>query len=398
MRHIFIIFKKELKRFFLDPRMLLAMFLPGVLIFVMYTFMGNLMHSNLFSTEVKDTTYQIVYTDNYSSDKTKLPLVLQGVEMYLSEEKKNNKAEYTAISVDQFDEYKAKLQSKEIQLLIVFTDGFEENIFDPEKKLENNISIYYNAETNASSNIYSVTSSLVQGVYNNYTRDMEDGKPVITDVGKKNILLVKIVSFILPMITVSLLYATITSFCPESISGEKERGTLASMLLTPIKRSEFILGKIMALGIIALASGSVSFVGLVTSLPKMMGLTALPFTAIEIILLFFIMITTLLLFVSFGVLISSLSNTVKEAGSYLGPLSAVFMFVAIIPTLSGVTNIGFAFIPVLNLSACMGGLLNQTGNLPLLFTLTVISNLLYTALCVFAVTRLFNKEKVILGH
>lgn len=398
MRHIFIIFKKELKRFFFDPRMLIAMFLPGILIFVMYTFMGNLMHSNIFSTEVKDTTYQIVYTDNYSTDKSKLPLVLQGVEAYLVEEKKNNKAEYTAITLEQFDEYKAKLTSKEIQLLIVFSDGFEENIFDPNKKLENNISIYYNAETNASQNIYSVTSSLVQGVYNNYTRDMQDGKPVVTDVGKKNILLVKIVSFILPMITVSLLYATITSFCPESISGEKERGTLASMLLTPIKRSEFILGKITALGVIALASGLVSYVGLITSLPKMMGLATLPFTPLEIILLFFIMISTLLLFVSFGVLISSLSNTVKEAGSYLGPLSAIFMFVALIPTLTGTTNIGFAFIPVLNLSACMSGLLNQTGNLPILFALTVISNLIYTALFVFIVTRLFNKERIILGH
>ena len=398
MKHILIIFKKELKRFFFDPRMLLAMFLPGVLIFAMYTFMGNLMHSNLFSTEVKDTTYQIVYTDNYATDKSNLPIVLQGVEMYLDKENKNNKAEYTAIAVEQFDEYKEKLSKKEIHLLISFSDHFEENIFDPNKKLENDISIFYNAETNASQNIYSITASLVQGCYNNYTRDNMNGTPQTVDVGKKSIILVKIVSFILPMITVSLLYATITSFCPESISGEKERGTLASMLLTPIKRSEFILGKIMALGVIALASGLVSYVGLITSLPKMMGLTMLPFTPVEIILLFFIMVTTLLLFVSFGVLISSLSSTVKEAGSYLGPLSAVFMFVAIIPTLSGSTNIGFAFVPVLNLSACMSALLNQTGNLPLLFALTVISNLVYSAIFVVIVAKLFNRERIILGH
>ena len=88
-----------------------------------------------------------------------------------------------------------------------------------------------------------------------------------------------------------------------------------------------------------------------------------------------------------------------EAESYrVVVVSATALFVSIIPTLSGVTNIGFAFIPVLNLSACMSALLNQTGNLPLLFALTVVSNLLYTALFVFLVTRLFNKEKVILGH
>ena len=396
MRHIFIIFKKELKRFFFDPRMLVAMFLPGILIFIMYTFMGNLMHSNLFSTEVKDTTYQIVYTDNYNSDKTYMPRVLLYVDAYIKEKEKTNKAEYTAIPTEKFDEYKEKLGKKEIHLLIAFSDNFEDQVYIPGAK--NDISIYFNAETTASQNIYSITSSLVQNAYNNYTRDMKGGEAQAPDVGKKSALLVKIVSFILPMITVSLLYATITSFCPESISGEKERGTLASMLLTPIKRSQFIFGKIGALGVIALSSGLVSYVGLITSLPKMMGLSTLPFTPVELILLFFIMITTLLLFVSFGVLISSLSSTVKEAGSYLGPLSAIFMFVAIIPTLSGSTNIGFAFVPVLNLSACMSGLMNQTGNLPLLFALTVISNIVYSFILVFIVTKLFNKEKIILGH
>ena len=41
MREIFVIVKKELKRFFTDKRMIMSLILPGVLIFVLYSVMGN---------------------------------------------------------------------------------------------------------------------------------------------------------------------------------------------------------------------------------------------------------------------------------------------------------------------------------------------------------------------
>ena len=57
MRNIIIIFKKELKRFFTDKRMLASMFLPGVLIFVMYTLMGKLMQGNISSAKGTTDTF-----------------------------------------------------------------------------------------------------------------------------------------------------------------------------------------------------------------------------------------------------------------------------------------------------------------------------------------------------
>ena len=43
MRSIFIIIKKELKRFFTDRRMLLSLFLPGIILYLVYSLMGNVM-------------------------------------------------------------------------------------------------------------------------------------------------------------------------------------------------------------------------------------------------------------------------------------------------------------------------------------------------------------------
>ncbi|HHT54940.1 MAG TPA: hypothetical protein GX012_00070, partial [Acholeplasma sp.] len=44
MRNIFTIIKKELRRFFTDKRMVASLILPGILIFALYTLMGNFMN------------------------------------------------------------------------------------------------------------------------------------------------------------------------------------------------------------------------------------------------------------------------------------------------------------------------------------------------------------------
>lgn len=58
---------------------------------------------------------------------------------------------------------------------------------------------------------------------------------------------------------------------PESIAGEKERGTIATLLVTPMRRSSLALGKVFSLSIIALLAGCSSFIGTFAALPKMMG-------------------------------------------------------------------------------------------------------------------------------
>ena len=131
----------------------------------------------------------------------------------------------------------------------------------------------------------------------------------------------------------------------------------------------------------------------------MMGGASLGLTFGSTILLLLIMITMLLFFVGLGVLVSAIANSVKEAGSYLGPLTLIFMVGSMVPMLLGSTPpIWLAFIPVANLSASISALLNATSNMTLLLALTAISNIVYTGLLVFAVTKVFNNEKVLLGH
>lgn len=402
MKNIMIILKKELKRFFTDRRMLLAMFLPGVLIFIIYRAMGGLMGNVASSTEPTEASFKVAYTDNYG-DKTNLPEMLSFYKTtFIDNEQINtnkNKIDYTPISTSQVNEYKDKLNSNEYDLVVEFSDGFETNIKNGQTG--NNVNFYYNGKNGDSEYLYSSISSCIS-VYDLYTQNIgADGRPVIANVDpeQSSSMLQTIMAFVLPMVTVSLLYSTVISFCPESISGEKERGTLASILMTPIKKSEFVIGKIIALSIVAVASGVASFLGLIFSLPTMMGGASLGLSFGSTLLLLLIMITMLLFFVGLGVLVSAIANTVKEAGSYLGPLTLVFMVGSMVPVILGSEPpVWLAFIPVANLSASISALLNNAANMIPLLLLTAISNIVYTGLLVFGVTKVFNNEKVLLGH
>lgn len=398
MKNILVIFKKELKRFFTDRRMLIAMFLPGILIYVVYSIMGSFFKDNLFNEDSNNVTYKIAYTDNYSADTTNKPKLLSILDTYLDQQNLNNKAECEKISTLKVEDYKVKLSNNEVDLIIEYSANFEDTINTVGAL--NNVNLYYNGEKEDSEKLYSLINSLIPTSYNNYTQnlDISTSSYIDSNVGESSATLGKIIGFMLPMLTVSLLYSAVLSFCPESISGEKERGTLASILLTPIKRSEFVIGKIIALSIVAVISGAASFAGLVSSLPTLMGMETLPFSFGQMSLLLLIMVSTLLMFVGLGVLVSSLSNSVKEASSLLAPFMFLFMILSFVPMVVDVSGIGFAFVPIVNLSACISNLLSPTGNITLFFTFTVLANLAFTGLFVYLVTRIFNREKTILGQ
>lgn len=398
MKNILVIFKKELKRFFTDRRMLLSMFIPGLAIYLVYTLMGNIFKNQTFSTATKNVTYQVAYTDNYNSDKSNKPKLLSYLDGYFSTENKGNSVVATPINKDEVTTYVDKLKKNELHLVISFTDNFENNLFVENSK--NGINMYFNGEKTESENIYSIANALVSQTYNNYQQniDLDTNMPITSDVGTKNAQMGKIMAFILPMVTVSLLYATVLSFCPESIAGEKERGTLANLLLTPIKRSEFVIGKILALSLVAVLSGTVTFIGLIASLPTLIGVSTLPFTIPEMLLLLVIIVSTLLVFVGFGVLISALANSVKEATAYMGPLSVLIMVLAMVPAIAGLNDLWVGFIPILNLSACISQIMAQSSNMALMLGITAISNVIYCGILVFFATQLFKKERVVLGN
>ena len=396
MRNVLTIFLKEFKRVFTDKRMLISLFLPGVLIYFVYTLMGTVMTKVVTQSSTKDTNFQVAYTDNFNSSKTdgQLPKLMTYVDEVMKASKNNNTATFKEFTTGELESYKEELRQGKYHLVVAFTDDFENKLGDATGA--NDIDIFYNGDSGASSDLYSYVSQVVSVAYTNYT--VNKNGTVTANVGEKDMMAMKIAAMIIPMVTISILFSTVISLCPEAIAGEKERGTLASLLLTPIKRGEFVAGKILSLSTTAIASGIVSFTGLILSIPKLMGGFNISISPLDGLLLFLLVVTVLLLFVAIGVFISALSNTVKEAAGYLSPIMIVFMLFGMAPSLFGFDQWYLSFVPILNVCVSINALLNGADNLLLFFGLTVASTVLYTGLLMFGVTKLFNKERVVLGQ
>ena len=396
MRNVLTIFLKELKRVFTDRRMLISLFLPGVLIYFVYTLMGTVMTKVVTQSSTKNTTFQVAYTDNFNSSKTEgqLPKLMTYVEATIKGGVNKNSVEFKEFTTGELDSYKEELRAGKYHLVVSFSEDFENKLGD--NTADNNVDIFYNGDSSASSDLYNFVAQVVGVSYTNYTVNLNG--QVDANVGEKDMMAMKIAAMIIPMVTISILFSTVISLCPEAIAGEKERGTLASLLLTPIKRGEFVAGKILSLSTTAIASGIVSFTGLILSIPKLMGGFNITISPVDGILLFFLVVAVLLLFVAIGVFISALANTVKEAAGYLSPIMIVFMLFGMAPSLFGFDQWYLSFVPILNVCVSINALLNGAENLLLFFGLTVASTVLYTGLLMFGVTRLFNKERVVLGQ
>ena len=396
MRNVLTIFLKELKRVFTDKRMLISLFLPGVLIYFVYTVMGTVMTKVVTQSSTKDTNFQVAYTDNFNSSKTdgQLPKLMTYVDEAMKVSKNNNTVAFKEFTTGELDSYKEELRQGKYHLVVAFTDDFENKLGDT--TASNDVDLFYNGDSNASSDLYNYVSQIVSVAYTNYT--VNKNGAVTANVGEKDMMAMKIAAMIIPMVTISILFSTVLSLCPEAIAGEKERGTLASLLLTPIKRGEFVAGKILSLSTTAIASGIVSFTGLILSIPKLMGGFNITISPVDGLLLFLLVVTVLLLFVAIGVFISALANTVKEAAGYLSPIMIVFMLFGMAPSLFGFDQWYLSFVPILNVCVSINALLNGAENLLLFFGLTVASTIVYTGLLMFGVTKLFNKERVVLGQ
>ena len=102
MNNIWTIIKKELKKYFTDKRMLISLFLPGILIFCMYTIMGNVI-SNHVNKEYTEFNISIINEPN--EFKTFL---------------NNDKWEVHYNNDLSLEEGKNKLSSKELDLYVVY--------------------------------------------------------------------------------------------------------------------------------------------------------------------------------------------------------------------------------------------------------------------------------------
>lgn len=377
-QRVFAVFKKEMRRFLFDKRMLCALFLPGVMIFVLYTILGQVIDSVFTNLGVEpDYSYKIAINEEGKSAEFEATLL-----SYFSQtEQAAPSIEY--YTVDLFEDEMDKLRNGEIDSVMLFTFSSGEL---------KDVKAYYNSSSASSETLFALLPSLIDATFKTY----QFNQGIDPNVGSESFMENTVIGFILPMITISILYSTVLSICPESIAGEKERGTLLKVLATPITPAEFAAGKLLALSLLSILSGSVNAICTIFATPQLLGDIKLNIGFGGYVLYFFAVVSLLLLFISFATLISSLAKSTKEANSYLGPGAAVAVLIALIPSFADLSSIGFAFVPFINSCACLT--MVARGQIDyLFFGMTVLANLILTGIITFLTDRAFKSERIMIG-
>ena len=239
MRNLWTIIKKELRRFFTDRRMLISLLLPGIMIFILYSIMGDVMTNNLGQGEDQ------VYTLKVENEP-------DGFKDVLSSE----------FNLEYQDELEAVDALALIEERTRFIYCFSLNFLDEYQAGHNpSVEIHYNAASPTSSTMMNIYSSFLSNSLQQFTFDVENhASEVDTSL--------MLITGLIPFLLITFLFSGAMAVAPESIAGEKERGTIANLLITPVKRSHIALGKIIALSLIALTSAASSFVGLMLRFTK----------------------------------------------------------------------------------------------------------------------------------
>lgn len=384
-KDMFTIIKKEFARFFGDKRLVFTtVLMPGLLIYFIYTFMGEGMMKE-FATD-----------DSYVAEA-----YVQNMPEELSPILKEMSAEWTEVSAEEAEGVKEKLSNKEADVLVVFPKEFAADIdaYDVTAgEVAPNVEIYYNSTESESAKMYSMVVSVLDAYEASMANkfDVNAGETSYDMASEKDIA-GQLFAMILPMLLMTFLFSGCMSVAPESIAGEKERGTIATLLVTPMKRSALALGKIISLSCIALLSGASSFLGTMLSLPSLTGgeVDTSVYTMTDYALLLGIILSTVLVLVALISIISAFAKSIKEASTAVSPLMILIMLISLTPMFGGdgTKTISMFLVPLYNSVQCIHGVFAFTYE-PMQMVVTMIVNLVTAGVLAWILTRLFNSEKV----
>lgn len=194
----------------------------------------------------------------------------------------------------------------------------------------------------------------------------------------------------------------------DATAGEKERGTLETLLTLPVGNMELIASKFLSVATIAVFSvfmNVLSMGGVVMYLYSTM--TALSDGATDLDLGSFIpaILITVLCVIAFSLFISAITMIVcsfaksfKEANNYVTPISLVVMlvsYVGLIPTIE--LNETMALMPVANICLLVKDLLVFKYDFTLI-ALVLLSNIIYAFISVWILGKIYNSESILFGE
>ena len=397
------IINKEWYRFFGDKRLVItALILPGSLLYIIYAFLAPLM-LDLF---IGSANNNIVYSINTSS-------VIQKYFDYAD-------IELVTINEDDEDTILEGIYQKDGNFLLYFPPNFDDdvfsyNLYSGEQTPE--ILLYYNSLSNGFldffTRINAILNAYEKSISKKFDINLSGGGDLAQSTDSSN----QILAAILPMFLLVFIYHGAIASATEAITGEKERGTLATILITPITTIELAIGKIVSLGTESFLCGISGTLGILFSVPKfidnitskldskqsvstLIALTNIDmkqYTITDIASLLFVLLSCSFFIVTLVAIVSLNAKTVKEAQLTLTPLIIIIMLLGMLSTISNINqqNVFFNLIPIYNSVQSMNDIFSRS-YLPVQIYFTIFSNVIFSFLGTLLLSKLYKNENVVL--
>ncbi|MGL4798769.1 MAG: ABC transporter permease subunit/CPBP intramembrane protease [Cellulosilyticaceae bacterium] len=384
------ILKKELKDIFRDKKTIFAMIILPILLYPLLM-VGGAQIGAMLTKEMSETTYKIAVEHTVPEEVVDL----------IEEEEQLESIELADGKKGIEDETISAYLSRDLEK----ANGFQ---------------IYYNGSSDQSNQamrllediLVDYKSMLVATKIESMGMEVESVLQPITYTTQNLAKNEEMAGYFLAMVLPFILLISITSGAVypaiDVMAGEKERGTIETLLTLPVSNLELIIGKYMAVATVALMSALLNLLSIGASIGLMIGSLGMAmgeemptFALGQFAVPLMITVITIFLFtlvvVAISMSICALAKSFKEAQNYITPLLLVVMipsYVTMIPTieLSPMT----ASIPIVNIALLMKSVLMFKYDFGLM-AMVLISNLALVIIAIFILIKLFDSEAVLFG-
>lgn len=399
MKHstIFSLYKKEMLDILRDKKTVIIMILVPIILYPLL-FLGAMYAGSAIAQSQQDSTYKVAFYQVEDAENIKKIMMDDTDEMDYHFE------------VVECDDWRKALEEKKIDVCIT----------EEQKEKQTVYHIQYLSSVSPSS----TASGMMEDVITEYREQLRkeaidaEGLDVTTmlypikaesvDLSSNEETFGSIIGSLLPflMITSILLGAIYPAI--DATAGEKERGTLETLLTLPVSNYELIMSKFLAVSTLASISALLNFVsmGMIgVFMYQSIELTGTNRVNVQLSTFIPTILIMLVCVLVFAMLLSALclcicifAKSFKEAQNYSTPLLLVVMLTGYIGFIPGVElNSTYAIVPIANIVLLVKNIFTFRYSFGNLF-LVLITNIVYSFLAIFIMSKMYNSESLLFGE
>ncbi|MBO4775531.1 MAG: ABC transporter permease, partial [Lachnospiraceae bacterium] len=401
---ILTLLKKELTDIFRDTKTIIIMVIVPLVLYPLM-FLGSMLLTSSIMKESTVKTYNVAVV-NESKE------VSDNIKVLLDEALEKHEYHFNVEDIGAGEDFEKLIRDSKYDLIISY---------------ENTDAEYpdYLLYSLTSSNKSSTCRSMAEKVFDDYSNsiiderlknaldDYETLKKEPFSVEKKDYSSKEettgmLIGYIMPfMMIISVLMGAFTVAIDVSV-GEKERGTLETLITLPISNTQMMISKFLAVSIFALFSVTINLISFglmgiyifssMSLVKKFVG----DFKITQFIPSILLMIVVIILFAMFVsavcLCVDFTAKSVKEANNLTTPLMLILMTGAGMSVIPGVKlNFLYALIPILNVSLLIKDLFMLKFD-PYMIATVFFSTLIHTTVAIFIMTKVFSSEDILFGE